>query len=166
MKQRIAAVLAGVLLGATAATIAGKGEVTVFKSGNVEKWAQTFSVEVRETLVDNWNWTGDNAAKISALEQRVAQLESHIHGQSSTPQNPASQISSDGQDSSGVEPEPTAESTTCENPGSTFYLGWFGPIGERTENGVIEYEYTRDKWHCDENGNSVYEGTEVEWRRQ
>ena len=97
MKRRIAATIATVVLAVTAATIAGKGEVSEFKDGDIEKWAQTFSVEVRETLIENWNWTGDNAAKINALEQRVAQLESHSHNSAPNPtQSDSGQSSGNG----------------------------------------------------------------------
>ena len=36
------------VISVSAATIAGKGEVTEFKDGDVKSWARTFSVEVRE----------------------------------------------------------------------------------------------------------------------
>ncbi len=82
--KRIAGIGAAVLLvvGFSVSTLASKGEVTVYEDGNVRPWARAFSVEVRDTLVENWNWTGDNAAKIASLERRVADLEGHSHSQS------------------------------------------------------------------------------------
>ena len=170
------------VIAVSAATIAGKGEVTEFKDGDVESWARTFSVEVRETLIDNWNWTGDNAAKISALEKRVAQLEAN-----SSPRQQRSAGSEDSPDGSGqgyngetptagIHGDPDAEpNNTCTRDGNTYahdqewYDEWWGPNSQRevTVDGqlITEYRYSRGISHCN-NGTIQWRGQEHEWRRE
>ena len=176
------ALIALLVIAVSAATIAGKGEVTEFKDGDIEKWAQTFSVEVRETLIENWDWTGDNAAKISALEKRVAQLEAHLSLQQQQPAG--SEDSPDGSEQgndgetppAGNQGEPETESSnSCTRDGKTYahdqewYDDWWGPNSQREVmvdgQRVTEYRYSRGISHCN-NGTIQWRGAEHEWRRE
>ena len=167
MKHRVAAVVAAVVVTVTAGTLAGKGEVGEFKGGDVEKWAQSFSVEVRETLVENWNWTGDNAAKISALEQRVAQLEARAHtAQQNRPQQGQSQDSesTDGDSSSSRQ----KRSEGSENPPDGSQQGSApedSPTSNRADPGQEPTE--RPKKSCTKWGRTFEHGETIygEWYR-
>ena len=143
-----AAAGAGLML--TTLVVLGKGELTLFERSNgdesarikaLEDWAETFSEEARETLVDNWNWTGDSAAKIAILESRVSSLErgmgtsvaQQTAGPEQAPSNnavqpepPANNEAGDGQQVTqpSISPSPTPVTVVkdyCEGEGGRRY---------------------------------------------
>lgn len=98
MKRLALAVVIAFLLGVGATTVLlSKGELPHFNSyfggtlvqriSTLESWARQFSRDAEKTLVENWNWTGDLAARYSALEARISRIEeriSHLEGRSSS----------------------------------------------------------------------------------
>ena len=90
MKRLALAVVIAFTLGVCATTVLlGKGELPLFNSyfggtlvqriSTLEDWARRFSRDADETLVENWNWTGDLASKYSALESRIGLLEERVN---------------------------------------------------------------------------------------
>ena len=90
MKRLALADVIAFLLGVGATTVLlGKGELPQFDSyfggtlvqriSTLESWARRFSRDAEETLVENWNWTGDLAARYSALETRISRIEERLN---------------------------------------------------------------------------------------
>ena len=83
MKRLALAVVIAFTLGVCATTVLlSKGELPLFNSyfggtlvqriSTLEDWARRFSRDAEDTLVENWNWTGDLASKYTALESRIS----------------------------------------------------------------------------------------------
>ena len=90
MKRLALAVVIAFTLGVCATTVLlSKGELPRFNSyfggtlvqriSTLEDWARRFSRDAEDTLVENWNWTGDLASKYTALESRISRIEERVN---------------------------------------------------------------------------------------
>ena len=151
MKRLALAVVLAFLAGLVAATLLlGKGELPLFdkyfggtlnqRISTLEDWAHEFSRDAEDTLVDNWNWTGDLAAKHATLEARINSLEWRL-AQSQSSQTAGSSAQTGSSTTSppangnGATSTSTSETGGSETPGTT-------PEGAITE---IRYVVTGDR---------------------